>query len=690
MRNQISILSWIFLVFSARASYAQDGPTLARATLAARVAEIERANDLSGYRDAQSWSEDQSRLREQLVEMLGLPPLEKRGSDLQSAITGTLEFEDIVVEKLYFQSLPGLYVTANLYRPKSVEGRVPAVLYVCGHGRVNQNGVSLGNKTHYQHHPAWFARHGYVCMAIDTIQLGEIEGIHHGLYSFNRWDWPARGYTPAGVEAWNALRAIDYLVARPEVDASRIGITGRSGGGAYSWFAAAIDPRISVAVPVAGVTDLRDHVIGQCVRGHCDCMFMVNRYGWDYSMLAAMVFPRPLLIGNTDKDPIFPLDGVQRVHHQVRHVYHHGYKEQLGIQWTTGGHDDTQELQLGCFVWFDHFLRGKRRVITKPAEPLFERAQLRVFDSLPNDQRVTDVQDWFVPQATQRYPTDALEWDAMCREWTDEISGTVHGRVPIGSLERLRPPVPPTRKLVSESSILDRIIACYDVDVQPASLVRMVHFKKQTNSQPKRIVIIPADDTKWELLAGLRRQPKQALTEEDLAKWRSSLEVADAEAELVWVFPEGRGPWSWNGHLDEKAILHWKRSYLLCGWSLEGRQIAGLLRSLEIVKEQFPNTAIEMVADSDSSMIALHAALLSPVSLSGLHLGELPASYRDGFVLTGILRKCDLPAIVAATATRHPTTLASQRELDLTYVRSIETILLKKLVTLRSESHPSE
>lgn len=685
MRNQISILSWIFLVFSARASYAQDGPTLARATLAARVAEIERANDLSGYRDAQSWSEDQSRLREQLVEMLGLPPLEKRGSDLQSAITGTLGFEDIVVEKLYFQSLPGLYVTANLYRPKSVEGRVPAVLYVCGHGRVNQNGVSLGNKTHYQHHPAWFARHGYVCMAIDTIQLGEIEGIHHGLYSFNRWDWPARGYTPAGVEAWNALRAIDYLVARPEVDASRIGITGRSGGGAYSWFAAAIDPRISVAVPVAGVTDLRDHVIGQCVRGHCDCMFMVNRYGWDYSMLAAMVFPRPLLIGNTDKDPIFPLDGVQRVHHQVRHVYHHGYKEQLGIQWTTGGHDDTQELQLGCFVWFDHFLRGKRRVILKPAEPLFERSQLRVFDSLPNDERVTDVQDWFVPQAPQLYPTDALEWDAMCREWTDEISGTVHGRVPIGSLERLRPPVPPTRTLVSESSILDRIIACYDVDVQPASLVRMVHFKKQTNGQPKRIVIIPADDTKWELLAGLRRQPKQALTEEDLAKWRSSLEVADAEAELVWVFPEGRGPWSWNGHLDEKAILHWKRSYLLCGWSLEGRQIAGLLRSLEIVKEQFPNTAIEMVADSDSSLLALHAALLSPDPLSRLRLGELPATYRDGFVLTGILRKCDLPAIVAATATRSPTSLPPEIKMDLDYIRRIERVLGRELIAIRSE-----
>jgi hypothetical protein len=238
---------------------------------------------------------------------------------------------------------------------------------------------------------------------------------------------------------------------------------------------------------------------------------------------------------------------------------------------------------------------------------------------------------------------------------------------------------------VSESSILDRIIACYDVDVQPASLVRMVHFKKQTNGQPKRIVIIPADDTKWELLAGLRRQPKQALTEEDLAKWRSSLEVADAEAELVWVFPEGRGPWSWNGHLDEKAILHWKRSYLLCGWSLEGRQIAGLLRSLEIVKEQFPNTAIEMVADSDSSLLALHAALLSPDPLSRLRLGELPATYRDGFVLTGILRKCDLPAIVAATATRSPTSLPPEIKMDLDYIRRIERVLGRELIAIRSE-----
>ena len=114
------------------------------------------------------------------------------------------------------------------------------------------------------------------------------------------WWWNNRGYTPAGVEAWNCIRALDYLQSRKEVDPERIGVTGRSGGGAYSWWIAAIDERIKAAVPVAGITDLENHVVDGCVEGHCDCMFMVNTYRWDYPLVAALVAPRPLLIGNTD------------------------------------------------------------------------------------------------------------------------------------------------------------------------------------------------------------------------------------------------------------------------------------------------------------------------------------------------------------------------------------------------------
>ena len=145
------------------------------------------------------------------------------------------------------------------------------------------------------------------------------------------WWWLCRGYTPAGVEAWNCVRALDYLETRKEVDANRIGVTGRSGGGAYSWWIAAIDERIKVAVPVAGITDLQNHVVDGCVEGHCDCMFIVNTYRWDYPLVAALVAPRPLLISNSDKDTIFPLDGVLRVHEKVRRIYKlYGAEKQPG------------------------------------------------------------------------------------------------------------------------------------------------------------------------------------------------------------------------------------------------------------------------------------------------------------------------------------------------------------------------
>ncbi|MCA9081688.1 MAG: acetylxylan esterase, partial [Planctomycetaceae bacterium] len=213
---------------------------------------------LASIKTREDWEAVQAQRRAELQEMLGLSPWPER-TPLQPVVTGMIEHGDIVVEKVHFQSRPGLYVTGNLYRPAVVTEKLPAVLYVCGHGRVAKDGVSYGNKVHYQHHGVWFARNGYVCLMIDTIQLGEIEGLHHGTYREGMWWWANRGYTPAGVEAWNGIRSLDYLQSREEVDPERLGVTGRSGGGAYSWWVAALDERIKCAVPVAGITSMENH-----------------------------------------------------------------------------------------------------------------------------------------------------------------------------------------------------------------------------------------------------------------------------------------------------------------------------------------------------------------------------------------------------------------------------------------------
>src|SRR5262249_6779699 len=143
---------------------------------------------LADIRTREDWEKKRPELRRQFLEMMGLWPLPAR-TDLKPVVVGKLDAEAFTVERLHFQSSPSLYVTANLYVPKKLAGPAPAVLYVCGHGNTKIGDVSYGSKVNYQHHPTWFAEHGYVCLILDTLQLGEIEGLHHGTSRFNMWWW---------------------------------------------------------------------------------------------------------------------------------------------------------------------------------------------------------------------------------------------------------------------------------------------------------------------------------------------------------------------------------------------------------------------------------------------------------------------------------------------------------------------
>ena len=241
---------------------------------------------------------------------------------------------------------------------------------------MKKDGVSYGNKTAYQHHGVWFASNGYVCLVIDTLQLGEIAGIHHGTYrekhvvvALARLHAGRR----RGVERHPRARL--PRDSRRRSTRSRIGVTGRSGGGAYSWWIAAADDRIKVAVPVAGITDLQNHVVDGCVEGP----LRLHVHGQHLPLglsptVAALVAPRPLLFANTDKDGIFPLDGVSRLYWKVRGVYglgkrddpYHPLEAAVGLTIGEGGHVDSQELQVAAFQWFNRYLKGQE----KPDTPI--------------------------------------------------------------------------------------------------------------------------------------------------------------------------------------------------------------------------------------------------------------------------------------------------------------------------------
>ena len=105
-------------------------------------------------------------------------------------------------------------------------------------------------------------------------------------------------------------------------------------------------------------------------------MFFLNTYRWDFPQVAALIAPRPLLIGNSDKDKLFPLDGVVRIYNQTRRIYRlYGQTNQLGLLITEGPHADTQDLQLPVFRWFNRFLKGQ--------DPLIEMAAAGVLHARP-------------------------------------------------------------------------------------------------------------------------------------------------------------------------------------------------------------------------------------------------------------------------------------------------------------------
>ena len=585
---------------------------------------------LADVQTLEDWKQRQPQLRQQLFEMLGLDPLPPR-TDLKATVAGTLDQPDFTVEKLHFQSMLGLYVTANLYVPKKLSGPAPAILYGCGHSLVKTNGVSYGNKVDYQRHGVWLARHGYVCLMLDTVQLGEIEGIHHGTYREGMWWWNSRGYSSAGAEAWNCIRALDYLETRPEVDKARFGVTGRSGGGAYSWWIAALDDRIQVACPVAGITDLENHVVDGTVEGHCDCMFCVNTYRWDYPEVAALVAPRPLLICNSDKDTIFPLNGVVRLHEKVRHIYDlYGASDKLGLLITEGPHKDTQELQVPVFRWFNRFLKKEQPLIEDAAVPLFTAEQLKVFEKLPTDEITSKCYENFTQLASDSRPFEAKQALADLQRKT------------FGGWPEIKP-TPSPREIASEEHDGVRL-SVHEFESQPGVVLRF-YLARPADGVPSALHLETVDGPSWRQQLELARAgfstalkdefaaagvkadaPVPSEVGQHLAKWMRY--IKDNKSGYITFTPRGVGMTALSD--DKKYLIQVRRRFMLLGQTLAGMQVWDLRRAAQAARQVhgLASVPLHFHASAEMTEVATFAAAFEPDILT-LTLAQAPRSDKE-------------------------------------------------------------
>jgi cephalosporin-C deacetylase-like acetyl esterase len=539
-----------------------------------------------------------------------LAPIAAR-TPLNAKVTGVVERPSYRIEKLYFESLPKLCVTANLYVPTKLTARAPGVVYVCGH--------SDTQKVHYQAHPRRFAELGFVTLIVETVQLGEVRGYHHGPYYEGWFHWYSRGYTPAGIELLNAVRGLDLLAARPDVDANRLGVTGISGGGATTWWAAAGDERVRAAAPACGTATLASQIEDLTIDGHCDCMWWTNTYGWDLADVGALIAPRPLLIASANHDPLFNIVAIREVHAQLQSLYEKlDATDNLRLVETPGGHGYQPASRTAIFSWFLKHLAG-REVPPEEVGDLDERPEkqesedtLRVFvrGPLPEDRTPTIQEDSFTPPEPPQ-----VSDQAGLERIRAQVIGALREKT-FGAFPDSPPPLDVQVEVEFEAG--QSLGARFAFTPEGGWRLRGTLTIPRSTPQPAPAIVALCSP-------GEKRDGTGTATEEFLGHLRPPWAK-------IGIEPRGTGETAWG----EELQWHLRRAAAWMGRTLASMRVWDTLRALEAVRQlpQVDAKRVALAARGEMAAVALYAALLDG-KVSALLLESPPAtqnapSRRDG------------------------------------------------------------
>ena len=295
----------------------------------------------STSREAEEWQRD---LRAKLVELLGGFPDER--CELHARITETKEFPTYTRETVLFQSRPNMTVFSYLLLPKNYETPGPAILCLHGHGRGVDDIVGIQEdgtmRTEYGEYQNDFALQcvdrGYAALAIEQFGFGhrrDEAACQRG--GGNSSCQPSSGaafllgQTMIGWRVYDAMRSLDYLSTRPEIDMNRIGVMGISGGGTTTFYSAAIDERFKVAVVSGYFNTYRDSILSI---SHCIDNYIpgVLKHAEMYD-IAGLIAPRAMFVESGTEDTIFPIDATRFAFDRAQEIFRtFGAEDRLGLE----------------------------------------------------------------------------------------------------------------------------------------------------------------------------------------------------------------------------------------------------------------------------------------------------------------------------------------------------------------------
>lgn len=304
------------------------------------------------------WPAERARLLAAYQRMLGVFP---ERSDLKARVTGRLDRERYAIEKVIFETQPGLLVTANVYVPRA-PGKRPAVLVACGH---SENGKAAET---YQRLCIGLASKGYVVLIYDPAGQGERQmywnpqsgrselGGNTSQHSYVGNQCFLLGINLAQYMVWDSIRAIDYLVSRPEVDPARIGMAGNSGGGTNTAYTMPLDDRIKVGATCCYITTLEWRRRAWSTGDGEQNLLGQLPAGLDLADFLRLMAPRPVLVGSAALD-FFPLEGAEESVEIAGELYRAlGVPNGIAHVVADAPHGYSTTLRRATFAWLNRWL----------------------------------------------------------------------------------------------------------------------------------------------------------------------------------------------------------------------------------------------------------------------------------------------------------------------------------------------
>lgn len=328
-----------------------------------------RRREVESIRTRDEYEARKKRLRAAALRMIG--GLDDPRNPLNARKTGTLDRDGYRVDKVFYESRPRFYVTANLYVPKGA-GPFPAVLQPVGHS------LTAKNRAFYQKIAIALVKQGFVVLTYDPIGQGERRvywdnelgdskvGSTTAEHSMVGWQSLLGGESVARFRIWDGIRGIDYLQSLPEVDKEKIGVTGCSGGGTLTTYISALDDRVKAAAPACYISSWEDQLKGTGPQDAEQQFPDQLLEGLNHSDWIGLAAPKPYLILSTDQD-FFPLQGARKSFEEMKRIYTL-YDAAVKVDWfhEPGPHGVPAASRLAMVNFMQRWLKGDGNPVQEP------------------------------------------------------------------------------------------------------------------------------------------------------------------------------------------------------------------------------------------------------------------------------------------------------------------------------------